>query len=150
MFKTDLTKLSFGTLLCARRCFVVKSVSAPVSGALSDYKFCGYQRVRPDVVLINQNGHVTQQPLPCFRVLIVLKLCQTRLLVYHITDVFVPNSKLLLRNKTNSYFLILCLFILYQYFWQLCDFVKPNTSIFKFVNIFVPFGSKLSRFMLII
>ena len=59
MFKTDFTKLSPGTLLYARRCFVVKSISAPVSGALSEYKFCGYQRVRPDIVLINQNGHVT-------------------------------------------------------------------------------------------
>ena len=26
-------------------CFVVKSISAPVSGALSEYKFCGYQSV---------------------------------------------------------------------------------------------------------
>jgi hypothetical protein len=60
MFKTDFTKLSSGTLLYARRCFVVKSVSAPVSGAVSEYKFCGYQRERPDIVLINQSGYVTQ------------------------------------------------------------------------------------------
>jgi hypothetical protein len=66
MFHTNFTKLSSGALLYAVKCFMVKSISAPVSGALSEYKFCGYHRVYPDNVLINQNGPCVAQHSGCF------------------------------------------------------------------------------------